>query len=309
MELSAAAVLELWEEGNALRPVERAVALASLEGENADEVARLPLGRRDARLLRVHAALRGPALDATASCPHCAADSEFALDVDELIARGDEAAAAEPIEVDGRAIAWRPPDSRDVSAAAENDDVAAAERVLLERCIDGGATEEVRRAVTDAMSQVDPLAEVLVDVSCPSCGEAFVADVDVARFVWAEVRARALTLLRDVDALARAYGWTEEEVLALGNARRAAYLELAAEARWGGGGGGLRGGCRRAAPGGGGRPWSWGGGGVYERLRVPSRRPRGGWGGSRAAGRCARRARSVCPAARSRGSRHSRDAG
>ena len=33
-------------------------------------------------------------------------------------------------------------------------------------------------------------------------------------------------LLRDVDTLARAYGWTEEQVLALGDARRGAYLEL-----------------------------------------------------------------------------------
>ena len=127
-------------------------------------------------------------------------------------------------------IAWRPPDSRDVRAAAETEDVAAAECVLLERCIDGEATDEVRRAVTAAMAKADPLAEVLLDVSCPSCGESFAADVDVARFVWAEVRTRALGLLRDVDALARAYGWTEEQVLALGAARRATYLELAAEA-------------------------------------------------------------------------------
>ena len=230
MELSAAAVLDLWEEANALRPVDRALALASLEGEGADTVARLPIGRRSARLLRVHAALTGSVLAAIASCPHCGENSEFALDVDELLARGDEAAAPEPVEVAGRVIAWRPPDSRDVRAAAETEDVAAAERVLLERCIDGEATDEVRRAVTAAMAKADPLAEVLLDVSCPSCGESFAADVDVARFVWAEVRTRALGLLRDVDALARAYGWTEEQVLALGAARRATYLELAAEA-------------------------------------------------------------------------------
>ena len=77
------------------------------------------------------------------------------------------------------------------------------------------------------MADADPLAEVLVDIACPACGEAFVADLDVAQFVWAEVRARALALLRDVDALARAYGWTEEQVLALGDTRRDAYLELA----------------------------------------------------------------------------------
>jgi hypothetical protein len=229
MELSAARVLAVWEEANALRPVERALALASLDGDDMAAVARLPLGRRDARLLRVHAALSGPALEATASCPHCGDGAEFALDVDELLARGEAASPPAPVDVGGRLIAWRPPDSRDVSAAAETDDVAAAERVLLERCIDGEASDDVRRIVTAAMAEADPLAEVLLDVPCPSCGETFVAEVDVARFVWAEVRARALGLLRDVDALARAYGWTEEQVLALGDARRATYLELAAE--------------------------------------------------------------------------------
>jgi len=231
MELSAASVLEVWEEANALRPVERALALASLDGEDADAVARLPIGRRDARLLRVHAALHGSALEASATCPHCGEDAEFSLDVDELLAQDQEAPAPEPVEVGGRMIAWRPPDSRDVRAAAETDDVAGAERVLLERCIDGEATDEVRRAVIAGMAEADPLAEVLLDVPCPSCGDTFVAEVDVARFVWAEVRARALGLLRDVDALARAYGWTEEQVLALGDARRATYLELVAAGR------------------------------------------------------------------------------
>jgi predicted RNA-binding Zn-ribbon protein involved in translation (DUF1610 family) len=219
----------VWEEANALRPVERALALASLEGEDADAVARLPLGRRDARLLRVHAALSGTALEATASCPHCGEAAEFALDVDELLARADDAVAPEPVDVGGRRISWRLADSRDVLAAAEAVDVDAAERVLLERCVEEGESEEVRSAVTTAMAEADPLAEVLVDLACPACGEPFVADVDVPRFVWAEVRARALGLLRDVDALARAYGWTEAEVLALGDSRRGAYLELAAE--------------------------------------------------------------------------------
>jgi hypothetical protein len=228
MELSAAVVLGLWEEANVLPPVERALVLASLEGGDADELARLPLGRRDARLLRVHAALSGPTLEATASCPHCGDAAEFALDVDALLARADEAVAPEPVELDGRVVDWRLPDSRDVLAAAAAVDVDAAERVLLERCV-GEAGDDARIAVTAAMAEADPLAEVLVDLACPACGEPFVADVDVSRFVWSEVRARALGLLRDVDALARAYGWTESEVLALGDARRATYLELVAE--------------------------------------------------------------------------------
>ena len=103
--------------------------------------------------------------------------------------------------------------------------------MLLERC--AGSAElsgEERAAVAAALAEADPLAEVLVDVACPACGEEFVADLDIGAFVWADVRARAQRLLLEVDALARAYGWTEVEVLALGERRRAAYLELA-EAR------------------------------------------------------------------------------
>ena len=79
------------------------------------------------------------------------------------------------------------------------------------------------------MLAADPLSEVLVGVACPACGTEFVVDLDVAGFVWAELRGRARELLRDVHVLARAYGWTESEVLALGERRRAAYLELAQE--------------------------------------------------------------------------------
>jgi len=79
------------------------------------------------------------------------------------------------------------------------------------------------------MGDADPLAEVLVDVVCPACDTEFVADLDVGAFVWAEVHGRAQRLLHEVDVLARAYGWTETEVLALGDRRREAYLTLAGE--------------------------------------------------------------------------------
>ena len=221
-ELSGAATLELWDAAHTLRPVERAVVLACADGENADDVATLPLGRRDARLLELHVSIAGPSLEATASCPRCGEGAEFELDVATLLAREAEAT---PVQE-----GWRSPTSRDLEAAADAPDAAEAERVLLERCAgDAELSEEARRAVAAAMAEADPLAEVLVDLACPACEETFVADLDVAAFVWAEVRAAALRLLRDVDTLARAYGWTEAEVLALGDARRQAYLDLVSE--------------------------------------------------------------------------------
>jgi hypothetical protein len=220
-DLSAAATLDLWQAVEGRDPVGRSLALAAVSGRDPDELAAMPLGRRDALLLELHA---GEALDARAACPACGEQAEFAVGTRELLARGRDASEPAPVE----SVAWRSPDSRDLAAAAAAGDAEAAERVLLERC--AGSADlpaEVRAVVVRAMAEADPLAEVLVDVSCPACGEAFVADVDVAGYVWAELRARALRLLREVDVLARAYGWTEAEVLALGDRRRAAYLELA----------------------------------------------------------------------------------
>ena len=81
---------------------------------------------------------------------------------------------------------------------------------------------EVERAMADG----DRLAEVLVDVACPECGVSFVADLDPIGFVWAGVESQARRTLRQVDVLARAYGWTEREILALSPARRSAYLAI-----------------------------------------------------------------------------------
>lgn len=230
-ELSAAATLDLWQAVEGRDRVGRSLALAAASGRAPDELALLPLGRRDALLLELRAALAAPALEATAPCPTCGEQAEFAIDTDELLARGEAAAAPAPVEAAGRVVVWRSPDSRDVAAAAAAGDAASAERVLLERCVTSAAGPElpadVREAVVRAMAEADPLAEVLVEVSCPACGAGFVADVDIADFVWAELRARARQLLWEVDVLARAYGWSEAEVLALGDRRRAAYLELA----------------------------------------------------------------------------------
>jgi hypothetical protein len=144
---------------------------------------------------------------------------------------------AASLEVEGFRLTWRSPDSDDVIAASAAGSADDAEGILLGRCVssvvgpdgDVDAAElprTVRDAVSRAMAEADPLAEVVISLSCPACSTTFDADLDIAAFAWTELRARARRVLHEVAVLARAFGWTEAQVLALPERRRQAYLDL-----------------------------------------------------------------------------------
>ncbi len=78
------------------------------------------------------------------------------------------------------------------------------------------------------MAELDPAAEIWLEATCPACGSASTVLLDPAAIVVEEVDRHARRILREVDQLARAYGWREPDVLALGPARRRAYLGLVA---------------------------------------------------------------------------------
>jgi hypothetical protein len=50
--------------------------------------------------------------------------------------------------------------------------------------------------------------------------------LDIASYLWSEIHAWAGRMLRDVHALAAAYGWREADILAMSPWRRQAYLEM-----------------------------------------------------------------------------------
>lgn len=252
MPVDATTVLGLWERARPLGDTDRAVVLAGAVAPPASpaNVMDWPLGRRDARLVDLRAALSGAVIEGVVTCPGCGEEISFTLDVEALTTTGEtedtdgetddgetDDGEPAPVTVDGWRLTCRRLTSADLAAAAATGDPGAAEDVLLSRALvaveppaDTPADPlppPVRRAVADALATADPLAEVLVELACPDCATALTAIVDVAAFTWAAVDGHARRLLQDVDVLARAYGWNEAEVLALGDQRRAAYLELA----------------------------------------------------------------------------------
>ncbi len=219
------------------------VALGGISPVTAEAVRDLTVGDREALLLRLRAALFGDRLDAVFECPApgCAEKLEIALSIADLLQPEYEhyvAAYEEPMGTGDtrRLVRFRLPTGADQEAVAglAGSDVACAARQLLERCVlsvaghnpGPGDLDEIGELVALRWEELDPQAETSLRLSCPACGSEFATGLDAGVFLFEELAARSAHLFHEVDALARAYHWSEAEILALSIQRRRRYIEL-----------------------------------------------------------------------------------
>lgn len=224
-------VLALWERACAAGADRRGDALLG-------DAAPVSLSARNAALMELRVKLFGARQELLAACPACGLALEFTIDCAALadsLKPGDDAAREHVLECDGYRIAFRAPDVDDWHEATRAADFADA---LLRRAIvgcvrgDGGRCDcaalpaRVTDALSDALDALEPGACVDFDLCCPECAAEWSAPMDCAAVLYRELLTRAEAMLVEVDALARAYGWSEAQVLGLSPTRRAAYLQL-----------------------------------------------------------------------------------
>ncbi len=228
-------LLAIWERGIACETWARADALLAASGAEGPRT----LGQRTRGLLRLHASLFGGRADLVSRCPSCQTAAQFSVDcstlLEQLPATADS--ATQRLELDGFALEFRLPTGADVAAASSEDTDEGFARCVLDRCVlvcvrDGVLTslndvpDHVLDAVSRQMEGLDPGASLSFAVRCPECAAHWDAPLDTGQLVWQKVQAAAERLFLDIDALARAYGWTEQQVLSLPPVRRAAYLQI-----------------------------------------------------------------------------------
>jgi hypothetical protein len=236
LALSAQSLLRIWEEGQGLPPWAQALLLLESAEPGADRaaLARLAVGERDARLLELRAAVFGEALSSLADCPACGERLELTFSIGDVRLPAPEVGPPFVFEADELRVVFRLPDSSDLEALAQGQKAADA---LLAACVSevtrGGAAEPLsdlsageRAALVARMGEVDPRADPKAGMECPGCGHQWSAQFDILGFFWEELGARAQRLLAEVHILARAYGWREEDVLALSPWRRQRYIGL-----------------------------------------------------------------------------------
>jgi len=227
--LSAAQLLSVWEHGARRHPLDRALLLFAVAepGLAPDALADAPLGACNAALMRLRRDCFGAAIPAWTDCPACGERMSFELDLAQLPAMTP---VPDVVEVEGHR--FRCTGTRQLAALADCPDADEASRQLLLGCVAGDARLTADNAMLDqllvhaehAIEAADPWADLAVGYRCPACGHAGEAAFDIASYLWEEIEAHASRLLDEVHLLASSYGWREEEILALGDVRRAAYL-------------------------------------------------------------------------------------
>ena len=239
--LSAGELLGVWERGLALSPAQRALILlaAGMDDRPLEELANLTIGERDARLLALREDIFGTQLRSLTNCPVCDERLEFQIATPDLLGAKSPSRSGDHLQMQAAeyAIEFRLPTSLDLASLDPAIGGAENREQLLRHCVltaRRGETEigladlpeEAVVALTERMAAADPQADLQLTLACPECHHTWQSPLDIVSYFWSEIQAWANRLLREIHALASAYGWNEEEVLALSPWRRYAYLEL-----------------------------------------------------------------------------------
>jgi hypothetical protein len=240
MAPTTATLLSAWEAGAAEAPLDRAPSLLRRLGSTAPDAGldQLTVGQCDALLFKLRRELFGDVLEAVATCPGCGSDVELSLSVSELQPPLLEAPIPPAtLEHSGCTVAFRPPRNEDLRALAASG-AEAGLSALVERCVieargaDGRAVTVTElpsgslEAIVAAMAASDPGAQTELRIPCP-CGAEWVDELDIRSVVWTDLTDWVGRTLSEVHQLARAYGWSEAEILSMAAWRRRWYLEAA----------------------------------------------------------------------------------
>lgn len=237
----AEGLLDAWESGRGRNSAEQAAILTGLAAPDGSptDLDDLSLGERERRLLRLRRLLFGARIDGITDCPECARPFEVDFPLDPLLHVEPADGSRQHEERFGPfELTFRLPTSGDIRAAGGLRDAEDARRLLLARCVvrasrdgeeidAGDLPRDICVRLGERMGELDPLSDIEMVGTCPECGVGWDVPLDIGSFLWAELDGWARRTLSDIDTLARIYGWSERDVLALSPARRKLYVELA----------------------------------------------------------------------------------
>lgn len=235
--LSSSQLLAIWEKGFSQSNIERAMTILAiaLPTATSEDLASLTIGKRNIHLLNIREYLLGTDMNCLTRCNYCHESMEFTLNTQALKAETDTIQSDRFFTIGKKKYQFRLMTCHDLAVAAQQPNLAQAERALIACCLttanDDGFTaampdfsDAVVKGLAEQLQRCEPHAQLLMHLTCPVCAKSWQTAFDIVSFLWDEIVTRAKQLLAEVHQLAQAYGWSEMEILALSSTRRQYYL-------------------------------------------------------------------------------------
>lgn len=127
-------------------------------------------------------------------------------------------------------VRFRIPTVADLLAAASG---GRAAEILSDRCVDAREiSRALARRLDHGLAALAPNLDDLLGGICPACGHAMTMRFDPIGYTLTELRNVFSAVYLEIHALAAAYGWPEDAILALPRSRRRRYASVIGEGRW-----------------------------------------------------------------------------
>jgi len=227
--LNAETLIELAERATQLSAGQWSLAFLQAAFPQAvrDDLLDLPVGTRDRLIMAVRARLVAAPLRAEPKCADCGGRFELTL-MPEDLGLGSDAGPTDPgaraVRIEGQEVMLRPVRLSDLLAVENMSDISQAVRLLAERACDGDLSGIPLKALETTLEELDPAADIWIKTHCPECGAAHNLSFDPVHYTAQELRQYAQQILRDVVDIARAFHWSEHDILTLPDSRRAYYV-------------------------------------------------------------------------------------
>ncbi|MBE7169317.1 MAG: phage baseplate protein [Williamsia sp.] len=240
--LTTTELLDVWEQGSRRSLLQRSLLLLQVACAfpDAGTVARFSIGERDARLLKLREWMFGDRFVNTANCPQCGEQIEWTVPIEDLRLQPwsrQEGSPTFTLQDGGYEVRFRLPNSEDMALIASlpayqpDPGKLLADCILRashhgEECSPDTLPAALLEAINQRMAAEDPQADIRMVLSCPQCACTWEAPFHILSYLWTEIDAWARRILQEVYLLARAFSWSEQDILNLSPYRRQLYLEM-----------------------------------------------------------------------------------
>lgn len=221
----------------AVELLKRLVSFGDVEGSNEDIFKNLIIGDRMVLLLNLRQLTFGNVLHCIITCPSCIQKISIDIDIANLLKMTNisNLRNIHTLNIEKFKIKLRPLKTADQKSILSFSNKKTSEliEILIRLCIISSKPalpqripESLISIISTKLEEMDPMADIILDLHCPSCQHDFQTQFDLEKFILEEFHLRKQNLENEIHKIAFYYHWNEDTILSLPMKKRHRYVEL-----------------------------------------------------------------------------------